>query len=126
MVWKIGIFSLKGLAAGMNVGRSQSEMVRPITHPFARHDKTAIIIERTPTRGFPSETAGLNRKWTMTARTALPSMISGMIPGTALITGEAAMKNAVTGVMTERMMPQVSPHVITANMMHRLTMGPVI
>ncbi len=125
MVWKTGIFSLKGLASGIKVGRSQSDMVSPITQPFARQDKTAIMTERTFIKGLLFM-AGLNRKCTISTSTTFPIIISGMMPGTAFITGEAAIKKAVTGVMTAKIIPHMSPAVITVMMRQRLTMGPVI
>ena len=126
VVWNTGIFSLIGDASGINVGRSQREMVRPMKHPLANADKTAMITERTLINEPSPDMAGLNRKYTITTRTALPSMMSGMIPGTAFITGDAAMINAVTGVMIASTMPHVSPAVSVASIRHRLTIGPVI
>jgi len=101
-------------------------MVRPMKHPFAvqasNADKTDLKF-MIPLSVF---TAGLNKKFTTMTRTAFPIIMRGMIPGTAVITGEAAIINAVTGVMIARMIPHISPAAMTASMRHRLTIGPVI
>ena len=53
-------------------------------------------------------------------------MIKGMIAGTAIITGDAAMKYAVTGVMTLKIRPHQIFSDRTAITIHALMMGPVI
>ena len=101
-------------------------MVTPIRHPFTAQDNTAIKMGRMPKSALPPVMAGRKQKYAISTSEAFPSMISGMIPGTAVITGEEAMRNAVTGVITARISPHISPDVITANTMHRLMIGPVI
>ena len=126
IAWNTGSFSLNGDPCGINDGRSHNAMVSPITQPFARQERTAAATERTLIKGLPPETAGLKRKLTIKTNVTFPSIISGMIPGTADMTGEAAMIKAVTGVITAKTTPHSMPAVMTAVIRHRLTMGPVI
>ena len=59
-------------------------------------------------------------------RRALPAMIHGMIAGMAPMIGLPVIKNDVTGVITERIMPQGIPTLNTAKIRHALMTGPVI
>ena len=68
----------------------------------------------------------LSKRDTATARTQLPSIINGIISGTAFITGDAAIKYAVTGVITLRISPHGSPTKSTARTIHVLMIGPVM
>ena len=53
-------------------------------------------------------------------------MIHGMIAGMAPMIGLPVIKNDVTGVITERIMPQGIPTLNTAKIGHALMTGPVI
>ena len=56
----------------------------------------------------------------------LPTIMQGIMGGMADIIGLPVIKYAVTGVMTDKMMPQVSPTLRTARIRQALIIGPVM
>jgi len=53
-------------------------------------------------------------------------MINGIMPGTTIITGDAAIKYAVTGVITDKAIAHGRLTSETANKRHAFMIGPVI
>ena len=68
----------------------------------------------------------LSKSQTKIARIQLPIIITGMIAGIAAIMGDAVIKNAVTGAITEIIIPLKSPTERTAMIIMVLTIGPVM
>ena len=107
---------------GRMIGSSNSEIVRPIKHPFAKADKTAVIIERAFISRLFFVIAGLKKKWTIKTKTIFPNIIKGIVSRIDF----GLIKKAVTGAIPAKMSPHIRPAVTTARIRHRLTIGPVI
>jgi hypothetical protein len=97
-----------------------------MTIPFARQHISAATMDLALISGLLSDMAGLKKKSAMKTNTTLPSMIRGMIHGTALISGFPVIKKAVTGVIIDRISAQLNPAIMTHSIRHRLMIGPVI
>ena len=101
-------------------------MVTPMKIPFARQHIRAATMDLALISGLLSDIAGLKKKSAMNTNTTFPSMMRGMIQGTALISGFPVIRNAVTGVIIDKISAQLKPAIMTHNIRHRLMIGPVI
>ncbi len=89
----------------MKDGSSHKDMVSPMTSPLIKEQRIARTIDRRE-KTFPCGLiTGLKKICVDKARAIFPNNMKGMITGTACMTGEAAMKNAVTGVIIAKMIP---------------------
>ena len=102
VVWNTAIFA--SIGAGRRFGIRISEITIPMNSAFTT-DPAAM-----PAISPPFPFAFFVTSPTPKTRRALPAMIHGMIAGMAPMIGLPVIKNDVTGVITERIMPQGIPH----------------
>ena len=118
VVWNTAIFA--SIGAGRRFGIRISEITIPMNSAFTT-DPAAMPAISPP---FPLHFFVASP--TPRTRRALPAMIHGMIAGMAPMIGLPVIKNDVTGVITERIMPQGIPTLNTAKIRHALMTDPVI
>lgn len=116
--WKTLILGC--IFSGRSMGIRISEMTTPMNRALTMHP-ASMDMGRLK---FPFILP--DKRHTHPTIKIFPIMTQGMIAGMADMTGLPEMKKEVTGVITDKIIPQESPALSPARMMQALITGPVI
>ena len=118
VVWNTAI--LGTIASGSKEGIKINAITIPINNAFA------ILPAAIPAISPALPLIFFASRLTATTRIIFPIITHGMIAGIADMTGLPVIRNEVTGVITERMIPHAIPAPSAAMIRHALMIGPVM